>query len=144
MPRYGYKCDACGTSFEVISRISEHQRTAECEECGAIASQVITPPIVVIPAHMRFDAPSGYESPATGRIITNNRQRINDLAESGCIEYEPGMRQDVDRRVIEDDKALDKSVDETFDREIEKMPARKRERLDVEMAMGMNAETVRL
>lgn len=143
MPRYGYKCPDCHTSFDVIRRVTEHQSKEQCQ-CGAIASQVITAPIVVIPAHMRFDAPSGYESPGTGKIITNNRQRINDLAESGCIEYEPGMRQDVDRRVVEDDKALDKSVDETFDREIEKMPARKRERLDVEMALGMTAETVRI
>jgi hypothetical protein len=93
---------------------------------------------------MRFDAPSGYESPATGQIITNNRQRINDLASSGCIEYEPGMRQDADRRVVDDDKALDKAVDDTVDREIAAMPVKNRERLDVEMALGMNAETVRI
>ncbi|MCK9623029.1 MAG: hypothetical protein M0R47_21140 [Methylobacter sp.] len=143
MPIYGYNCKSCSTSFDIVTSVGNHQREVECK-CGGVAKQVITAPIVIIPAHMRFDAPSGYESPATGRIITNNRQRINDLAESGCIEYEPGMRQDVDRRVVEDDKALDKAVDDTFDREIAAMPTVKRERLDVEMAMGMNAETVRL
>lgn len=143
MPIYGYKCDDCGGVFDVVRRVSEHQRQEHCV-CGAWAGQVITAPIVIIPAHMRFDAPSGYESPATGQIITNNRQRINDLASSGCIEYEPGMRQDADRRVVDDDKALDKAVDDTVDREIAAMPVKNRERLDVEMALGMNAETVRI
>jgi len=143
MPRYGYKCPVCLRSFDRILRVSEHKSEMECD-CGGMARQVITAPTVVIPAHMRWDSQPGYESPASGQIITTNRQRINDLAATGCVEYDPGMRQDVDQRVIDDDKALDKAVDDTVDREIAAMPTKKRERLDVEMALGMNAETVRI
>ena len=60
------------------------------------------------------------------------------------VEYEPGMRQDVDRKVAADELALDRAVDETFDREIAAMPAHKLERLDAEMCAGMNAETIRI
>jgi hypothetical protein len=66
------------------------------------------------------------------------------MARNDCVEYDPGMRQDVDRRVIADEKALDKAVDDTFDREIASMPAIKRERLDAEMSAGMVAEVARI
>jgi hypothetical protein len=121
----------------------EHQREVECL-CGGIAKQIITAPIVVIPAHMRWDSNTTYESPTTGRMITNMSQRREDMAQSGCFEYEPGIRQDADRRVAEDDIKLDKLVDETFDSELEKMPTKKRERLETEMVNGVSAETVRL
>jgi hypothetical protein len=93
---------------------------------------------------MRWDANTTYESPTTGRMITNISQRREDMAQSGCFEYEPGIRQDADRRVADDDIKLDKLVDETFDSELEKMPTKKRERLETEMVNGVSAETVRL
>ena len=54
------------------------------------------------------------------------------------------MRQDVDRRAKQDEIALDRAVDETFDREIAAMPAHKLERLDAEMNAGLTAEVSRI
>lgn len=125
-------------------RVADHKRIVECEECGNDSTQIITPPMVIIPSHMSATGTTAYESPATGKLITSQRQRANDLAESGCIEYEPGMRQDADRRVIEDEKRLDALVDETFDREISAMPGDKREMLVNEIANGATAETIRI
>jgi putative FmdB family regulatory protein len=143
MPVYGYKCNYCDSEFELINRIKDHQRVVECHKCGKDAAQVISAPMLVIPSHMSATGISSYESPIDGRLITNQRARREDLARSGCMEYEPGIRQDADRRLIDDDKKLDKAIDETFDREIEKMPTKKRERLDLEMKAGVTAETVR-
>lgn len=123
--------------------VSEHVRVIACE-CGKDAQQVITVPMLVIPAHMSATGTHAYESPVTGDIITTQKQRLEDMARSGCVEYDPGMRQDVDRRVIEQEKALDKSVDETIDRAIAELPAVKREKLDAEMSAGLTAEAVRL
>jgi len=100
--------------------------------------------MVIIPAHMSAAGESAYHSPIDGRSITTAAQRREDMARNDCVEYEPGMRQDVDRRVIEDEKSIDRAIDETFDREMAKMPIAKRERLDAEMTAGMLAETVRL
>jgi hypothetical protein len=87
---------------------------------------------------------SSYHSPIDGRLITTAAQRREDMARNDCIEYEPGMRQDVDRRAKQDEIALDRAVDETFDREIAAMPAHKLERLDAEMNAGLTAEVSRI
>ena len=123
--------------------MKEHKPHAECT-CGESAKQVIeSAPMVVIPAHMRWNA-EAYTSPIDGRPITNKRQHIEDMARNDCIEYEPGMKQDQERNLVESDKALDKLVDDTVDREIASMPAVKLERLDAELSAGMTAEPIRL
>ncbi|HET8813345.1 MAG TPA: FmdB family zinc ribbon protein [Solirubrobacterales bacterium] len=44
MPIYEYKCDN-GHVFEVIQRMTD-EPLRECEECGAHASRVLTPPAI--------------------------------------------------------------------------------------------------
>jgi putative FmdB family regulatory protein len=44
MPIYEYKCEN-GHVFEVIQRMTDEPLT-ECEECGAAASRVLTPPAI--------------------------------------------------------------------------------------------------
>lgn len=85
-----------------------------------------------------------YQSPIDGRVIRSEHERRDDLARNGCIPYDPGMRQDNERRVIDEERSLDRSVDEFVEREYETMPSAKRERLANEMADGMTAEPVRL
>ena len=144
MPVYVYACPDCLHSFEKFRNVAQFQRTEECPVCNGTARQVISAPLVIIPAHMSATGESGYRSPIDGRPITTAAQRREDMARNDCVEYEPGMRQDVDRNVKNDEIALDRAVDETFDREIAKMPAAKLERLDAEMNAGMSAEAVRL
>lgn len=142
MPTYEYRCDSCGRQITMVVRMRDHKNTALCQ-CGELAQQVINQaPTLVIPEHMRWNA-QAYVSPTTGAVITNKQQRINDMAASGCIEYEPGMRQDYDRRCVESDIALDKAVEETVAREIEAMPAEKKEALGVAVE-NFSAEPVRL
>ena len=143
MPRYLYQCQNSKERFDRITRIIDHQSVVTCE-CGAIARQVITVPRVIIPSHMSATGLSSYHSPIDGRLISTQQQRREDMARNDCVEYDPGMRQDVDRRVIADEIALDKAVDDTFDREIASMPAIKRERLDAEMSAGIVAEVARI
>ena len=141
---YVYSCPECNHKFEKFRTVAQFKRTEDCPVCNALSRQVITSPLVIIPAHMSATGNSTYHSPIDGRLITTAAQRREDLARNDCIEYEPGMRQDVDRNAINKELALDKAVDETFDREIYKMPAHKLERLDAEMNLGVTAEVVRL
>lgn len=84
-----------------------------------------------------------YDSPIDGRAITSMAARREDLARSGCIEYDPEMKTDYLRRAAESEKKLDASVDQLVEKEIATMPTRKRERLEAEMAGGVTAEIVR-
>jgi len=143
VPRYLYQCENSKERFDRITRIIDHQSIVTCA-CGATARQVITAPRVIIPAHMSATGQSSYQSPIDGRLISTQQQRREDMARNDCVEYEPGMRQDVDRRVAADELALYRAVDETFDREIAKMPTVKRELLETEMTAGMSAEAIRI
>lgn len=143
MPRYVYSCKEHGI-FELTMRVAEHSRIVSCTECGADSVQVITPPTVIIPSHMSATGVSAYESPVSGRLITNQRERKNDLAASGCIEYDPGMKQDADRRVIENEKRLDKEVESFVTKEFETMSSDKRESLYKDLSSGADVEVQRI
>lgn len=84
-----------------------------------------------------------YDSPIDGRAITNKHARIEDMRRAGCVEYDPGMRQDYERRIEREQASLEAKVEETVDREIASMPAVKKERLQAEMEGGLTAEPVR-
>lgn len=97
-----------------------------------------------LPLPMAFISPDiCYDSPIDGRPITNKWARLEDLKRNNCQEYDPGMRQDFDRRVKSDEERLEKAFDRTIDEEISKMPARKKEKLQAELQGGLSAEPVR-
>lgn len=135
MPNYDLLCDN-GHEFERFLRFSDLEDDQICE-CGRPATRLIRAPILFV----RQDV--CYDSPIDGRAITNKQARIEDLKRSGCIEYDPGMKQDADRRVRDNEARLDKHVDATVDAAIEHMPSRKRELLQAELSSGVTAEPVR-
>jgi len=79
-----------------------------------------------------YDLPS-YQSPITGQWVDGRVARRNDLASSNCVEYDPGMRTEQDKRHAAEDAALDKKVDEHVEKTIYEMPTEKREQLAVEL-----------
>lgn len=85
----------------------------------------------------------GYESPTTGNIITSDKARREDLAASGCIEYDPEMKTDQRRRIEAQDAKLDKEFDESIDKAIWALPADKKEKLEAEMSGGLDVDVVR-
>ena len=85
-----------------------------------------------------------YDSPIDGSPITSKQARIEDMKRSGCIEYDPGMRQDYERRGKESEAKLEKIFDASIDEALAQMPSRKREQLEQELAGGATAEPVRV
>tara|TARA_R110000868_G_scaffold220418_4_gene471636 strand:- start:4707 stop:5063 length:357 start_codon:yes stop_codon:yes gene_type:complete len=112
---------------------------AECSapqkcECGASAGRVyLTAPRGFVGRDVNYD------SPIDGRPITSRKAWREDMARNGCSEYDPGMKQDYQRRIKRQEEALDKSVDATVDEMIEKMPARQLEKLESEIRSGADA-----
>lgn len=85
----------------------------------------------------------GYESPTTGATITSEKARREDLARSGCIEYDPEMKTDQKRRIAESEAKLDKQFDESIDKAISTLSSDKRAKLESEMAGGLDVEILR-
>lgn len=81
-----------------------------------------------------------YESPTTGRWITSKAQRREDMKSSGCVDYEPSMKQEMERKRIAEDAELDRKIDSHIEETIYNMPARNRERLAAEIDSGVDIE----
>lgn len=128
MPLHDFKCLA----MHVTERFVEHGvDSIVCAQCGAAAGKVF------LRAPMGFvQADVCYDSPIDGRHITSRQARLDDMARAGCIEYDPGMKQDHARRIADSDAALDKAVETAVESQIHAMPARKREMLDAELRRG--------
>lgn len=135
IPTYSYECD-CGASFDRVLPLADYNAPQTCE-CGKTATKVISAPQLMISQDIH------YQSPIDGRPITSMRARADDLARSNCVPYDPGQRQDYDRRIKESEAALDRAIDETVEKHIETMPGEKRERLQAELDSGLTAEPER-
>lgn len=109
MPVYTTRCPSCATRDTVFRRVDERDVNLPYCQCGARVERVIDKPMVIAEI-----AP--YESPANpGKWITSRSERREDMRQAGALEWEPGMRQDIERRrqeLIEKDLAtVDAGVD---------------------------------
>lgn len=133
---YEYMCP-CGKVEDRVLRLSEYKTPQFCD-CGREMQKVI------LTAPMGFvQADICYDSPITGEAITSRQKRIEDMARHGCVEYDPGMRQDYQRRIAESEAALDKSVEKTVDQIFETLPAHKKESLASELTAGAGLDVIR-
>jgi putative FmdB family regulatory protein len=134
MPLYDFRCSQ-GHRFERFVSLRDFAVPQLCS-CGVEAQRLLSAPMVLA------DLP-GYVSPTTGRWIEGRVARREDLRVSGCRPYEQGEREAAEARRVAGDAALDRSVEETVEREFERMPVRKRERLAAELECGMDVEVTR-
>lgn len=135
MPIYEYLCESHG-KFERYLPFSEYDKPQNCE-CGEPAKKLISLPTVFVSSDVCYD------SPIDGRPITSRKQRVEDMARSGCVEYDPGVKQDRERFIEKSQKQLESKIDQTIESEIEKMPSVKKERLANELQSGLTVEPIR-
>lgn len=137
MPLHDWKCTN-GHVFERFVSRDDLDKQHYCE-CGSPCDRVfLTPPMGWVEADICYD------SPIDGRHITSKQKRIEDLARSNCVPYDPDIKQDYQKRIKDEERKLEASVDATVEREIHNMPARKREKLAAELQGGLIAEPTRL
>lgn len=134
MPLYSLKCEN-GHKFDRFIKLADLDQVQWCE-CEAIAHRQVTAPFV------QSDLPA-YISPITGEPVEGRKARREDLVRHGCVEFEPGMREQNDYRRRQADDKLESAVEETIESEISKMPARKRELLEQEVRAGAGLEYTR-
>jgi putative FmdB family regulatory protein len=120
VPIYAYLCP-CGTEFDRFLKLADSDQPQYCE-CGRESPKFIKP------VSIHVDAPA-YQSPASGKWITSRTERREDLRATNCVEWEPGMKEEHQKRLAAEDAALDRKVEDHVEKEILSMPAAKRERL---------------
>lgn len=136
MPLYEYECER-GHVFERVQPVAQCSDPQPCD-CGQTGRRIISRTVGFVQRECVYD------SPIDGRPITSWAQRREDMARNNCQEYDPGMRQDFDRRIAREDAQLDAKFDATIEAEIERLPVRKRERLQAELDSGAIATPERL
>ena len=127
MPLYEYQCGNGHFFMKFLTRVN-HSPIWVCDTCGEVGQQVIGAPLVV-----KVAEDVCYDSPIDGQPVTSWAARANDLARNHCVPYDPGMRQDHERRLQESDKAIDASIEQHVERAIEKMPTAQRGKLYSEL-----------
>lgn len=136
MPIYVYSCP-CGEKFERYLAVADYDTLQKCE-CGLEARRVICAPMMVSVKEIR------YESPIDGKPVTSKQARQEDLARSGCIEYDPEMKTDYNRRIEREEKELENKMEQSVNAAIAQMPTKKRETLVSELQSGADIDTLRL
>jgi putative FmdB family regulatory protein len=124
MPIYEFLCDS-GHKFDRFLKLKDYDQPQTCE-CGRPADKQLSAPMV----HVDFPA---YVSPASGKYITSRAERRADMKATGCVDYEPSLKAEQEKRYAAEDAALDKKVEEHVEREIINMPVEKREKLAAEV-----------
>lgn len=127
MPQYDYACPHGHREIRVMP-VRQHQPYIDCPVCGGLAAQVISAPLLVKAA-----ADVCYDSPIDGSPITSWEKRTEDLKRNGCREYDPGMKTDYLNRIKDSEASLEKSLSETVEEVVEKMPTAKRGKLYSEL-----------
>jgi putative FmdB family regulatory protein len=123
MPLYAYKCSN-NHKFDRFLKLKDYDQAQTCE-CNAAAIKQLSAPMI----HVDFPA---YVSPASGKYITSRTERREDLKATGCVEYEPSLKAEQEKRHAAEDAALDAKVEEHVEREIIAMPVEKREKFAAE------------
>ncbi len=134
MPLYEYRCRVCGARDSYFRHVEE--RNDVPSHCNEKVERLISAPMVAP------DLP-GYESPVTGRWVEGKVQRREDLLRNDCVEYDSGMKTEAEKRRKSEDQKFEKSVGESVERFIDKLPVRKKEKLAEEIQAGAGAQYVR-
>lgn len=138
MPLHDWRCPT-GHVFEAFVERDNLDRTMACLQCKGMAEKVfLRAPLGFVRGDVH------YESPLDGRPITSYQAHVNELARGDCVEYEPGIKQDGERRRKESEESLERAMNETVEREIAAMPVRKLEKLTAELEGGLTAEPARV
>lgn len=134
MPIYQFR--HCDQIFERFLKLADYNSDQFCV-CGEKAEKIFTSPMI------RPDLPA-YQSPIDGKWVEGRQARLRDLARSGCVEYEPSMVQESQKKRDREDQLLEKRIEESVSEQIHNMPSSKRARLMAELEAGANIEYKRL
>lgn len=126
-----YKCK-CGKEFTKVEEVLKEKAKCWCNDFADTIGHEEVGRYSHKPHGRIYDLP-GYESPVSGKWVEGRVARRNDLAASGCVEYDPGMKEDQEKKFKKEDAILESKIDEHVEKTIYEMPTEKREKLATEL-----------
>jgi len=134
VPLYSFRCPN-DHNFERVLKVKDYDTLQYCD-CGQKAKRQIVPTMI---------APEfqDYQSPIDGAAISTKKRRIEEMAKHDCVDYEPSLKLEADKRVKEDEIRMDKSVDKTVDKLWYSMTSQQRENLARELTSGADINYLR-
>ena len=130
MPIYEFECTQ-GHNFDRFLKLKDYRQPQTCE-CGAESKKIITPTMI----NCDMQPWDSYISPASGKNITSYKERRKDMAETGCVDYEPSLKKHITKHMESEEAKLEKRMDETVEETVSGWDNRKRERLANELESG--------
>lgn len=131
MPLYDFKCDA-GHVFELFVSLENFHKEQYCS-CGAVARRVITAPMFQV-EHVE------YTCPITDRPILSKKAHEENLRIHGCRVLESGETEEYKSNLKKENDQFDKMIETTVEKEFDKMPSDKKEKLTNELLSGATLE----
>lgn len=136
MPIHDFKCPKCDFFAEDV--VFFEAKAPQCPECGVPMGVFYQKPPIV-----RGDIPE-YTCPVTGKLISGRKAHEENLKAQGCRVLETGETEAVSRKRAEEEKVLDRALEETIGRELSTYSPQKLEKLAVELAHGATTTVERL
>lgn len=114
MPVYEFECSNGHVTHD-FRGVDERNDPLRCD-CGKLAHRILSATQGIV----KFPAAGGreYVSPASGKYITTERQRRDDLARTNCRPYEgfESEAKEAKRKRAEDEKKSDAKLHENVSR----------------------------
>lgn len=130
MPIYEYECEECGVWGDAYRSMAERHFAPICPDCGDVMVLRISPCAGVV----KFPAGGGHEyvSTTTGKYITTERARRDDLKRSGCRPYEglEAEKKEAERKRKYEEEKSDAKLEEAARRAYYQLSPSKRRTLD--------------
>lgn len=128
MPLYDIRCNRSGSKFERFIPLANFEEPIICA-CHSPATRLISTPLFSVDK-------TDYACPVSGKRIGSKREHQENLKQQDCRVLEPGESDQAAKRREADDRALDKAIENTVEREIESYSSAKREQLANELVNG--------
>lgn len=130
MPLYEYECRVCYAHTDTFNSIVNRRKAPTCKDCGSATRLVIS----AVMGCVKFPAAAGQEyiSPTSGKAITTERARRDDLKRTGCRPYEgfEAEKKEADKSRKEQEKKSDAKLEESTRRAYHQLSPKQRRVLE--------------
>jgi len=137
MPLYDLTCKSCGVATTRFIKLQDLDEFQECDVCSGELQRMISKPFVQINN-------VGYTCPITEKWIGTKQEHKNNLDKHGCRLLEDGEHQHNQLSRQRANEELDKTIEQSVEKEILSMPTEKVERLAKEVQAGFDIKIDRI
>lgn len=106
MPVYDYQCSECRKVF--ANQVRSYEARVEGPECCGRVSSIVWLATPAVHGAVAFEP---FLSPCDGKPIRTMAEYREDLKRNDCVPYEPGIKQDQERRKQREERETSQLVE---------------------------------